>query len=265
MSLWLARTSWQRVRSCVKLPCCACGMDSHKQDGEAWMLLANALRSAEPADAVGGILQDLLLKLRIPQVQLKIYHQVLTADERRDYDEEAQEWERPVPLDMWLTRHRGISHRLAIVHLAFRTDLLPLSDRDWLFRELGDEFPIDWEIRHAVSLGGLVIVEDPRTVFWDGLKIGVDWKRNQRAWQLISGLVRRARLNADLLESDIYPHNAVSDATLPTAVFRLKMLLPTTLAELIVPGVRPRTQRLLLESSRIRIFRARSRRESELG
>ena len=144
-------------------------------------MLTNTARTAAPSDRITELLQLLVLKLRIPQVQLKIYEQSLTASERRDFDEEAQSWERPFPLDLWLARHRGISHRLAIVQLAYRTDLLPLSDRDWLLGELADNFPIDWEIQHAVSLGGLVVVEEPRTVFWDGLRINIDWKRHQKS------------------------------------------------------------------------------------
>jgi hypothetical protein len=225
------------------------------------MLLANALRAGAPADAVMGILQDLVGRLRIHQVQVKIYEQCLTESERQDYDDDATEWERPVPIDIWLTRRRGISHKLAIVQLAFRADLLPLSDRDWLLRELGEELPIDWEIQHAVSLGGLVIVEEPRTIFWDFLRLTVDWKRNRKAWQIVWHLANRARQNAELSEADVYPDNAVSDATLPTAVCRLKTMLPSTLAELIEPGLQARTQRLKLDRDRIRVFRATARRQ----
>ncbi|HUE15555.1 MAG TPA: hypothetical protein VMR25_15420 [Planctomycetaceae bacterium] len=222
------------------------------------MVLATAPGAVKPATTVIEILGDLVARLRIYQVQLKIYEQCLTPSERQDYDEASQEWDRPVPIDMWLTRRRGISHKLAIVQLAFRTDLLSLSDRDWLLRELGEEFPIDWEIQHAVSLGGLVIVDEPPTVFWECLKINLSWKQNRTAWNVFSQLARRARQKADLSETDVYPDDAVSDAALATAVSRLKSKLPSTLAELIGPGIRPRTQRLNLDRDRIRIFRSTS-------
>ncbi len=225
-------------------------------------MLANALRRADPTAAVPEILSELVGKLRIPQVQDKVYWQVLSTTERSDYDADSDVRERHVPIDMWITRRRRISHGVAIVQLAFRADLLSLSDRDWLLRELGEELPIDWEIQHSVSLGGLVLVNDPRTVFWDGVRIRIDWRRRPKAWNLMLQLATKARRNADLLESDAYPDDAVSDATLATAVSRLKAMLASTLAELIVPGVQPRSQRLRLDPNEILIFRNERRRRN---
>jgi len=223
-------------------------------------LLADALRASDPA-AVEGVLQQLLIRLRIPQVQLKLYRQLLTSNERRDYDAALQERTRPIPIDIWITPRRGISHKLAIVQLAFRAEILPVSDRDWLLRELGEELPMDWEIQHAVSLGGLVVVDNPRTVFWDSLRIRIDWSRRPKAWNLIWQLATKARRNTALLEKDAYPDDAVSDATLATAVSRLKAILPPMLADKILPGALPRSQRLRLDPSEILIFRnERSRR-----
>jgi hypothetical protein len=229
------------------------------------MLLANAYRAGASADAVMPILQDLVGRLQILQVQDKLYTQFLTENERRDYDEEVQRWQRPIPIDRWITRRRRISHKLAIVQLAYRAELLPLSNRDWLLRELGEELPIDWEIRHAVSQGGLVLVDVPRTVFWDSLTVQADWSKRPKAWDVMFQLATKARRNADLLERDVYPDDAVADATLATAVSRLKRMLPCTLAERIEPGIQPRSQRLKLDPNEICIFRNERHRRNDSG
>jgi hypothetical protein len=222
--------------------------------GGKTMLLANALRAGAPADAVMAILQDLLRRLRIPQIHVKLHEQLLTTNERHDYDEEARQWERPVPIDMWITRRRGISHKLAIVQLAYRADVLPLSDRDWLLRELGEECPIDWEIQHAVSLGGLVVVDAPRVAFWDGLKIRLHWKDKPMMWRTLSQLAAKARINAPLTEADIYRREAASNSALANVIGRLKKKLPPTLSALIRPGIESRTHQLHLDPDRIRVF-----------
>lgn len=219
------------------------------------MLLAQAISSVNPSESPIEILRDLLLKVRIPQVAHKLFRQSLSLNEQRTYEEDCQHRGGAIRLDHWIARHRQIPHEVAIVHLAFMADLLSLSDRDWLLRDLGEAFPIDWEIQHAVSLGGLVIVDEPPTVFWEGLNVGLRWTDKPKMWQAFSQLATKSRMNAPLTESDLYTREAPSNSTLANVIGRLKKELPPTLGTLIRPGTARRTHRLHLDRDRIRIFK----------
>jgi hypothetical protein len=60
-------------------------------------------------------------------------------------------------------------------------------------------------------------------------------------------LVRKSRLRAALTEADIYDSpDGSSDSALPTAISRLKRLLPGDLAQSIKSGTEKRSFRLML-------------------
>lgn len=209
--------------------------------------------SVDPEPAHITMLRDLVTKLRIPQVWHKLYDQCLTRNEQLDYDSDCDRYGGPIPLDLWIARRRRISHQLAIAHLAYRADLLSLSNHDWLAREIGEEFPIDWEIQHAVSLGGLVIVDHPRTVFWEGLQVRISWQNKPKMWGALLELAKKARINAALTEADLYRRAVPTNAALANVIGRLKRRLPPTLSVLI-RSEGDRSHQLHLDADRIRIF-----------
>lgn len=82
--------------------------------------------------AIDCRLADILTRLRIPVIQIKIYDEILTPEEREQVDHAKH----VLPADKVYAKSRGVSHRRAIVELAYEVNLIPPADRDRLLRQL---------------------------------------------------------------------------------------------------------------------------------
>lgn len=94
---------------------------------------------------------------------------------------------------MWKTL-RGVSGERALIDVAKKLNFLTEEARQWLLREVG-ELSDDPEemVSLAVREGGLVIVESPRTAYWRGALIDVDWQRRDALWNYLLELSRHSK------------------------------------------------------------------------
>ena len=95
-----------------------------------------------------------------------------------------------------------------------------------------------------------MLVDQPRTAYWDTKSVDIDWARFDQLWQLVRALASRAQLGAAVEVKDVYGDQAVTDSALSTLVGRLKKILPLGLRRLIQPTGQ-RSYRLHLELKQI--------------
>jgi hypothetical protein len=107
----------------------------------------------------------------------------------------------------------------------------------------------------AIAAGGLVLRDNPPTLYWEGKKLAVSWASYSKPWLFINALAAKARLGAAVNDHDVYGDTAVSNSTLATLYTRLKNLVPASLWREIKPGTEARTYRLCIEPSRIFLSR----------
>ena len=87
----------------------------------------------------------------------------------------------------------------------------------------------------AIASRGLVLLNQPRLVYWEAKRINVDWDRHNLPWKLLRALAVKAPLGAAVELRDVYGDRAVSESALTTLNGRLKELLPASLWKLIRP------------------------------
>lgn len=112
------------------------------------------------------------------------------------------------------------------------------------------ETPQSAAVEEAIASGGLVVIEDPPKVFWQGAAIKTKWKRHPACWKL---LVALASKGGSVDACDLYD-KTVAESTLPVTINRLRRYLPASLHKRIVPGAGAGSYRLELERRRISIF-----------
>lgn len=109
-------------------------------------------------------------------------------------------------------------------------------------------------LEEAVATGGLVLRDNPPTLYWEGEKQPADWASHRKPWQFIKALAKKARLQAAVDDRDVYGDEAKSNSTLATLFSRLKPLVPASLWREIKKGTEKRTYRLCIEPRRIFLF-----------
>lgn len=119
------------------------------------------------------------------------------------------------------------------------------------------ETPWQSALDESVAQGGLVLEDAAqRNVFWEGVRIEVDWTRHWRPWQLLVALTTKATRGAVVEEKDLYTLRA-SGSAMANLKSRLSNLLPASLRRLIVPSrISQRSYSLVLPVERICIFRS---------
>ena len=113
--------------------------------------------------------------------------------------------------------------------------------------------PNQTAIDDAIAGGGLVLIKEPRAVYWNGKLVKREWNRYRRPWDLLWALATKRPKGASVTDIDVYD-DAVSRSTMSTTLGRLRRLLPGTLCKRIVPGEKPRSYCLQLESRCINVF-----------
>src|SRR3990172_3505053 len=79
-------------------------------------------------------INDLLLRLGVPQIQRMIYERALTKAEQKKVDAMTG----VTLMERFYAKSRNVSPQRAIVELALAADLLTQSKHDWLLREIGE-------------------------------------------------------------------------------------------------------------------------------
>jgi hypothetical protein len=115
----------------------------------------------------------------------------------------------------------------------------------------GDALPNQSALDEAVAKGGLVLREEPPTLYWKGRVHGANWLKHRMPWQFLWRLAEKAKRGHSFEDRDLYGDRLVSFSTFPTVFNRLKKLVPPTLFKEIVPGEMPRTYRLRLDPGQI--------------
>lgn len=108
----------------------------------------------------------------------------------------------------------------------------------------------------AIAAGYLVIDTENCRAYWAGQEIKSDWKHDSKLWQILVALGRKGRLQADVVEDDVYGDAVVAVNAMAGTISRLKDRLPADLRAAIVRGRRARAYRLDVEPHRIAIFPA---------
>ena len=91
-------------------------------------------------------------------------------------------------------RLRGVSFPRAIVDVNKKLGLISEEEHRSLLQEIGEpgDDP-DEAIEQAVSRGDLVLVERPRTAYWQRKPIRIDWDKRQTPWNFFWELCSHAK------------------------------------------------------------------------
>lgn len=201
--------------------------------------------------------QTTRLRVELPQTAKLLWERVLSASEkeRLGSDLNAAYARYDGAAGMW--KHlNGVSVPQAVVSVAVRCQLLDPNTGQALLREF-NEVPSDPEdaVAHAVASGGLVLVELPRRVAWEGETIPVNWARRNRLWALLNELARQSKVGA-VVDRVSLDDDGITDPDYVTkALSRLTKLqgFPQSLTAAI-QSVGRGTYQLSLPRDRIRIF-----------
>jgi len=155
-------------------------------------------------------------------------------------------------LGMWVTL-RGVTRNRAVLDIGLRLNFLSEGDYQWLVREIG-EFPNTQEaMTAAIAAGHLVLVEDPREVYWNGVVIDVDWNRYAANWEFLWVLSQQAKRGRSIDRLDFGDNSAPNIVTRRKHRLTSRPEFPVDLTDLIIPAGRG-TQRLDLAPERIHLF-----------
>lgn len=146
--------------------------------------------SAQPQEE----LQATAARIGSKVAALRLWERVLTDDERQRLGGDvAVAWCRLGTVGMW-QRLRGVSPARAVADGALALGLLDEPSHRWLLREAGEVHDdAEAAIQQAVASGALVLVERPRSAYWDCEAVAVDWDRHGALWDYFWELCRHAK------------------------------------------------------------------------
>ena len=149
---------------------------------------------------------------------------------------------------------RGVSLPRAIVDVAYELNFINDRTRRWLLREL-EEVPDDPSeaLEAAIASGDLVLVENPRAVYWRSQPLTVDWEKRSALWLFFWQLCQHAKAGKGI-DRHTFGNQAHRDIV---AKQKARLLaqpgFPSELGNLIKPIGRG-TQKLDFPAARIRVF-----------
>lgn len=189
-----------------------------------------------------------------PSAAQHLWERVLTEPERRRLGGDSGAlYSRHGTVGMWM-QLRGVSAERAVIDVGHQLGFLDVQNYWWLLRELGQEQDEAEEaLRRAIRSRDLVLVERPRSAYWQGQPIDVDWERRPKLWEFFWEMCRSAKVGRSV------DHLTFGDSVHLDFVAKQKSRLlglpgfPVDLGDLIQPVGR-RTQKLDLAPERIRLF-----------
>ncbi|MCA9054855.1 MAG: hypothetical protein KDA75_13530 [Planctomycetaceae bacterium] len=159
---------------------------------------------------------------------------------------------------MWTALHGGSFER-ATLELARSLGAINEMDYGWLLRELGEASDDEVAaIEHAKKQFDLVLVEEPRTVYYQGELIDINWHRFNALWDYFVVLLQAARDRRSIDITRFAKPLARGYLTGIKSRLTLNPNFPVTLGDLILPGGKGR-QRLDIPPERICVFEVETR------
>jgi hypothetical protein len=224
-------------------------------DGTAFeALVSENLRQRRLSARVVDVLQTNALRIQAALSAARLWEEVLTEAERRRLGDHLESlWRQLGTAGIW-RKLRGVSLERAVVDVARELGLVDDPTARWLLRELGEVSDDPEEaIQAARASSALVLVERPRTVYWNGDVIDVSWEQRAALWHFFWELCRRAKAGQPLDSLDL------GEEAHPDIIAKQKWRLlrqagfPAELGDLIQPAGR-HTQQLDLSAQQIRLF-----------
>lgn len=153
---------------------------------------------------------------------------------------------------MWTRLHGGSIPR-AVIEVSRILGFLNEESRTWLIHEIEEFADAEEAMSAAITAGEFVLVDRPRTVYWHGQTIKVNWDKLNKLWDFLSTLARSSKAG-DCIDSCSFGARAEKNV-----VTKLKSRLtgmrafPVDLADSIQVVGRG-SQQLKLPREQIRIF-----------
>ncbi len=199
-------------------------------------------------------LQNAYLRVEPPVCARRLWERVLTPAERERLGGDlAQAFSKFGTVGMW-KKLRGVSGERALIDVAKRLNFLDENTEQWLLREIGDlsDDP-EAAIAEAVATGDLVLVDSPRTAYWEGKPIEIDWVAREKLWSYLWELGWNSKAGKSI-DSFTFGEHASADYVVKQKS-RLSNFpgFPVSLSDRIVSaGIG--SQRLDLPAEHIRLF-----------
>jgi len=188
----------------------------------------------------------------------RVWDQLLTEDDRRRLGGDlVAAFRARGTVTNWMTL-RGVSEVRAIIDVASQLNCISALTRDWLLRETGETpATIEQAIAAAVTSADVVLVERPRTFYWRGSLVDVDWNSANAFWVFVATVCERAKAGAGV------DHTDFGKDLQPDYVSKIKSKLYElpNMPQAFVDGITAcgrSTQKLDLPPQSIRLFRIKS-------
>jgi len=186
-----------------------------------------------------------------PPVAERLWDEVLTPADKTVFPATPTEKRKETVAELWVSS-RGGSIPRASVDILFELNMIDASRHTRLLRALGEEGEdSDDTVMLAAESTRLVVVDTPRTVYWDGNELPIKWDRRSALWECLLALCK-ATIRREAV--DELPLMSERRRTLIDRKSKLKSLLlkagVITLAECIVE----KEHLLDLKPGDIRIF-----------
>lgn len=210
--------------------------------------------ATQPSARAQQLIEDTYGRINTIDTLLRLKDQVFTEADLRQFGPDLYAVFRQIGVTgMWM-KLRGCSLARAIIEIASALDGIGPSVRSWLLREVG-EAAADSEaaIERAKQAATLVILDQPRTAYFQGQELDVEWDEHPVCWEYLELLARASAANKSV---DYMSLGSDASPDLPKHRKRnLKKLegVPVALISLIESAGRG-TQRLKLLPAQVRIF-----------
>jgi hypothetical protein len=139
-------------------------------------------------------LRAVSLQVRPATSALRLWERALSEQDRARFAGDfATAYAEHGTVGIWM-KLRGVSPERALIEVAKKIGFISDETQDFLLRGVGEisDDP-DAAIAKSVADGALVLVARPRTVYWQGEKIEVDWDAHGALWTYFFELCRSAK------------------------------------------------------------------------
>jgi hypothetical protein len=185
------------------------------------------------------------------RVAERVWNEVLTVAEKANLPESLDEARRKFSIPQMWMRVRGGTMSRAVVDILHELDLMGPHHYRRLLRQLGEEGEdSEATVMLAVSTAKLVLVDTPRTVYWEGCEVPIEWHERSALWEYFLAVCKATKMGEPL---DPIGFGTGNHRTLIDRKNKLRDELDrvnSTLAQHFLSG----QQRLDLHRGQIRIF-----------
>jgi hypothetical protein len=208
----------------------------------------------ELPDRVREELQINWLRVQSVASATRLWERCFTSEEQRRLGGDLEQaFRQGGAVGMWRRLH-GCSLVRATIEVAHALNFLDDGSKRWLLRQSG-EFSDDPDeaIQLALRRADLVVVASPRSIYWLGREIPIDWTRRTALWDYFLTLCEQAKAGLPVDASDFGEHRDQNDHRKQKSRLSRHEFFPIDLAARIVSG-RGGQQVLEIEPQRICIL-----------